>query len=78
MRRGSRGAGQFKPGDSVYHARWGYGTIVEQWKYWKDVDPEFGHESVINGEGIYEAEFASGRRSVNAEVLVSARQWPAE
>ncbi|SRR5258707_10429219 len=72
-RRGGSSARQFKPGDSVYHSRLGFGVIIEAWGCWVDVDPEHGNEMVVNGARIFDVEFRdSGRRSVNGEVLVLA------
>jgi hypothetical protein len=73
-RRGLTGSSsQFKPGDSVYHSRLGVGTIVAEWGYWTDLDPEHGNELIVNGAKIFDVEFRdSGRRSVNAERLIPA------
>jgi hypothetical protein len=60
----------FKPGDPVYHSRLGYGTVVEAWGSWLDLDPEHGKELVINGGNIFEVEFSNaGRRAVSGDCL---------
>jgi hypothetical protein len=60
----------FKPGDPVFHRRLGFGTIVEAWGGWLDIDPEHGKELTINGGNIFEVEFSgSGRRSVSGASL---------
>lgn len=60
----------FKPGDSVYHCRLGFGVVIEKWGSWIDVGPEDGKELSINGGNIFEVEFSgSGRRAVSGDSL---------
>ena len=59
----------FKPGQPVYHERLGRGVVVEEWGAWVDVD-ERGNELPVNGAGIYEVQFRTGRTlSVNRRWL---------
>ena len=60
----------FQPGEPVFHRRLGFGTIIEQWGSWLDIDPEHGKELSINGGNIFEVEFRNaGRRAVNGDCL---------
>jgi hypothetical protein len=55
----------FRAGEVVYHSRLGEGTILDEWGSWIDLD-ERGNELPVNGAGIYEVEFKTGRTlSVN-------------
>ena len=55
----------FKTGDIVYHARFGFGVIEEEWGSWLDVD-EKGNEVPVNGASVYEVRFENGKtRSIN-------------
>jgi hypothetical protein len=55
----------FKAGDIVSHSRLGEGTILDEWGSWIDLD-EHGNELPVNGSGVYEVQFKTGRTlSVN-------------
>jgi hypothetical protein len=55
----------FKAGDIVCHSRLGEGTILDEWGAWIAAD-ERGNELPVNGAGIYEVQFRTGRTlSVN-------------
>lgn len=69
--------GSFKAGDGVYHSRLGFGTIVEQWGSWTDLDTEHGKELTINGGNVFEVEFSNaGRRAVSGDSLQPDHRRP--